>query len=244
MIWIIGGTNEARHFYQSIGDLHPYLTLATLDGLEFISGERIQVGRMNYDEMKDFVLKHQIEMIVDMSHPFADIVSKNTKKLAAECEIKYIRYLRDENIHVEEGIYVDSYEACYEVLSTLEGVFFFTVGSKHIDKFEAVRGENRFIYRMLPSEGSIKMAKDAGVHMRDLIGMLGSFSYELNLAFLNNYKADYLVTKESGENSGTDEKIKASIDLGITPIIIKRSEEEGILDMSRLEELVREAYHG
>src|SRR5699024_8261803 len=176
MIWIIGGTNEARHFYKLIGDLHPHLTLATTDGLEFISGERIQVGRMNYDEMSAFVQDHQIKVIVDMSHPFADIVSKNAKKLSAECNIKYLRYLRDENIHVEEGIYVDSYEDCYETLSKLEGVFFFTVGSKHIDKFEKVRGENRFIYRMLPSEGSIKMAKDAGVHMRDLIGMLGPFS--------------------------------------------------------------------
>src|SRR5699024_7232631 len=206
--------------------------------------ERIQVGRMNYDEMSAFVQDHQIKVIVDMSHPFADIVSKNAKKLSAECNIKYLRYLRDENIHVEEGIYVDSYEDCYETLSKLEGVFFFTVGSKHIDKFEKVRGENRFIYRMLPSEGSIKMAKDAGVHMRDLIGMLGPFSYELNLAFLKNYGANYLVTKESGENSGTDEKIRASLDLGVTPIIIKRSEEAGIHDMAHLESLVREAYHG
>lgn len=244
MIWIIGGTNEARHFYEQIHDLNPYLTLATNDGLEFISGDRVQVGRMNYEEMRDFVHKNEIKLIVDMSHPFADIVSKNAKKLAAETHIEYFRYLRDKNIHVSEGIYVDSYEECYELLSTLEGVFFFTVGSKHVDRFEAVRGDNRFIYRMLPSEASIQMAKDAGVHMRDLIGMLGPFSYELNIAFLKNYGANYLVTKESGENSGTDEKIRASLDLGITPIIIKRSEEEGIYEVDRLETLVREVANG
>jgi precorrin-6A/cobalt-precorrin-6A reductase len=56
----------------------------------------------------------------------------------------------------------------------------------------------------------------------EIIAMQGPFSYELNKALLIDYRASVLVTKESGPVGGTDNKIKAALDLGIPVILMER----------------------
>jgi precorrin-6A/cobalt-precorrin-6A reductase len=50
-----------------------------------------------------------------------------------------------------------------------------------------------------------------------------------------DYKADFVVMKDSGIAGGTINKINACIKLGITPIVIQRlTEEKGIEDIDEL----------
>lgn len=160
-----------------------------------------------------------------MSHPFAKIVSKEGRGAAEICAIPYYRHLRP----LGEGgdILFKDYASCAEYISKHKGTFYFTTGSKHSDLFQSARGENRHIYRIIPSEKSIHILREAGVEMKDMVAMLGPFDYAMNYALFKHAEADYLVTKNSGEGSGFYEKINAAKDLNMTSLVISTEGEEG-----------------
>ena len=56
------------------------------------------------------------------------------------------------------------------------------------------------------------------------------------------YGANYVIMKDSGSTGGTMEKLKACKELGITPIIIDREEEQGINTLEELENIIRQKY--
>ena len=241
MIWIIGGTSEAREIVNRIKDIDNYIvTMATDGGKEFLHSNKILIGRMNYEEMIEFSKKNKISLIVDLTHPYARIVSENAKKVANTLGIDYIRYIRDK-VDVENNIiYLQSYEEAYEYISKISGTVFFTTGSKNIGDFEKIRGNNRFIYRILPALESIEECKKYNVQMKDIVAVLGPFSKEYNKVMFEEYNPKYCVMKDSGHRGGTLEKIKACKELDIIPIVIGRGYENGIRDLNIIENIIRE----
>nr|WP_300005457.1 precorrin-6A reductase [Tissierella sp.] len=240
MIWILGGTSEARKIVERIGDLDNYLlTIATEDGREFFPSENLIVGRMSYKEMVSFAKEKRVSMIVDLTHPYAKIVSDNGEKVAEELSISYIRYVREISQWSSKAVYLSSYEETYRYLAGIKGRVFFTTGSKNIGDFEKVRGENKYTYRILPAIESLEICKVHAVHMRDIVAILGPFSLEFNKSMLKEYKAEYCIMKDSGKPGGTLEKIQACEELNITPIVIARDEEAGINNLEKIEDIIR-----
>lgn len=240
MIWIIGGTSEGREIIFRIKDLDEYIvTIATDGGKEFISTDKLIVGRMEYDEMFIFAKEYKITMIVDLTHPYAEIVSSNAKKMSKELGIKYIRYIRDKVDIMPNSIYLKNYEESYEYLSNVHGTVFFTTGSKNIGEYEEIKKDNRFIYRILPALDSIKQCIKYNVSMRDIVALLGPFSTEYNKAMFKEYEAEYCIMKDSGEKGGTMEKIQACEELGIQSIVIGRKDEIGINNLDHIEKVIR-----
>ena len=240
MIWIIAGTSEAREIIERIKDLDNYIaTIATEGGKEFINTHRLIVGRMNYEEMMNFCQDRNISLIVDLTHPYAKIVSENAKKLANALNIDYIRYVRENTKKTLGAIYLSSYEAAYEYLSNISGTVFFTTGSKNIGDFENIRNGNRFIYRVLPALDSLEECRKYNISMHDIIAVLGPFSTKYNEIMFKEYKADYVIMKDSGDKGGTMEKIKACENLDIRPIIIGRKVEKGINSLDEIEKIIR-----
>lgn len=241
MKWIIGGTRESRELLAKIKDNNNFImTIATEEGLEFFQSDKVIVGRLNREEMGDFIKSHNIDTVVDLTHPYAKIVTENAKDVCKEMGIKYIRYVRSKIKLEENEIYLDSYEDCYKYLEEIKGTVFFTTGSKNIKDFEKVRGNNRFIYRVLPALESLEICKKNKIHMKDILAILGPFSKELNKAMLKDYGADYCVMKDSGDVGGTMEKITACRELDIIPIIIGREEEKGITNLDDIVQEIKE----
>lgn len=241
MIWIIGGTSEARELIENLGNSNNYLvTIATEDGKEFFPTENLFVGRLKRDEMIEFANRNKIDLLIDLSHPYAKIVSENARDICKELGIRYVRYARERVVERGNNIYLNSYEEAYDFLSKIQGRVFFTTGSKNIRDFEKIRGENRFVYRILPALESMEICKENKINMRDIVAILGPFSKELNKAMIASYRPDYCVMKDSGQAGGTREKIKACEELGVKAIIIGREEEEGISDLKEIERLILE----
>ena len=63
---------------------------------------------------------------------------------------------------------------------------------------------------------------DLGVKIEDIIAIKGPIGYELNKAFIDEYKAKALLTKDSGERGGALEKAKAALDSNIKLIIVEK----------------------
>ena len=239
MFWIIGGTGEAAEVERQILDMDNYvITIATEEGKEFLRGSRFFVGRMDMEEMKIFCRKWEIKSILDLSHPYAQIVSENAKTVAKELKIDYYRYVRPKAISGDKEIFVEDVEGVCQYIRSLSGTFLFSTGSKNAPEFLRVRGENRFIFRVLPSEDSIRILREHGVEMKDIIAELGPFSEEQNYLTMKEKAVDYLITKDSGSVGGADEKIRAARRLGVQSIVIGRREESGI-DLGEAVRMIR-----
>jgi precorrin-6A/cobalt-precorrin-6A reductase len=238
LIWIIGGTSETADLIAKLqGRVEYIVSVATYSGKEVLKDVNVIVSRMNYHEMLDFITHNNIDLVVDMSHPYAIEVSENARKACGALGIKYLRYIRavtEDN----SALYVNSIEECVKYLSSVKGCVLFTTGMKNIKDFEKIRNNNRFIYRVLPTTFSIQECVDNNIEMRNIIAMLGPFSEELNMAVFKEYKADYVVMKDSGVEGGTPEKVSGCLKSGIIPIVIGRRREEGIFDMDKLVEMI------
>lgn len=235
MIWIIGGTSEARTLIGRLRGRKDFIvSVATYSGAEVLDGQQPVIGRLDYAGMVNFIREKSIDTVVDMSHPYALEVTKNARAASETTGAGYIRFSRRSS-DPEGCVFTASAEQCASYLEGLKGCVFFTTGTKDIRAFERVRGGNRFVYRVLPTAFSIRECMENGIRMEDIIAILGPVSEELNHSMFKAYKADYVVMKDSGEAGGTREKINACMRLGITSIVIQRQEEEkGVEDMEEL----------
>lgn len=240
MIWIIGGTSEAREVIEKFHNFDDFVvTCATDSEAEFIH-KNLVIRRMDYDGMTDFIKQRDIDLVIDLSHPYARIVSSNAKKACDYTSIKYIRYVREKTKPSDGVEYFKSLEDLIYNLKNLKGTVFFTTGSKNIKDFEAVRGDNRFIYRVLPSCASITKCSENGVKMKDIAAVLGPFSTEFNEAMFKEYGAQYVVMKDSGDNGGTFNKIEACRRLNIKAFVVERDEEDGVKSIDEIEKIIKD----
>lgn len=239
MIWIIGGTCETVELANKIrGDMEYIITAATEAEREFLDDENLLVCRMDEQKVESFIRSHAIDLVVDMSHPYASEVTKNAREAASKFNINYIRYVRKKTKDTEGSIYLDSISQCKEFLKNINGCVFFTTGSKNIKDFESVRGSNRFVYRVLPTLQSIAECQENNIMIKDIMAALGPYSEGLNAAMFKEYGADYVVMKDSGTEGGTTEKVRACRGLNIKAVIIGRHHEDGAEDIDDVINLI------
>lgn len=226
MIWIVGGTHEGDYLSKKLKDIPHIVTLGTREGLNYFKGENYIYKRLGgYEGMKEFINENEINLVIDVTHPFAVNVSKNAKAAAEAMDIPYYRYERNLSQKGEHTIEFSSYEECFQYLESWKGTLFVTTGSNRVEDFERVRGDNRFIYRGLPMVDSVTKLNNLGIHIKDIVAMVGPFNKDIDMEFIKFFDADAVVMKDSGKVGGTEEKIKAAEEMGITSFLIKREKE-------------------
>lgn len=227
MIWIIGGTSETADLIRLLDQPdNVIVTVATEAARQFIDGAGVVVRRMGLEQMVRFITEHDIQTVVDLSHPYAFEVSENAGRASLECSVRYMRFVR-QRAEPGESIRLAGIEGCMKFLKTVEGTVFFTTGSKHIGEFLSVRQNNRFVFRVLPSVESLDICNQYGLPVKDIIAALGPFSILMNRAMFSEYQADYVVMKNSGIRGGTKEKLEACRELNVIPLLIEREDETG-----------------
>ena len=111
-----------------------------------------------------------------------------------------------------------------------------TTGSKNIPEYVHIKDfKERLYLRLLPNPQMMESAIQAGIMPAHLIGMQGPFSQELNEAVIRQFNIGVLVTKESGNNGGYEEKITAALNTGTDCIVIRRPLEN---DGKKLSEII------
>lgn len=231
-ICIFGGTTEGRLFaeFLSENDIKADLYIATEYGQQFVNGLKninVHQRRIDEKEMVSLFLEKKYDFIVDATHPFAKIVSQNIINASSISGIKYMRIIRN-SIENENCSYFDTFDECVNYLKGKEGNILLTTGSKNLDEFTAIDNYRDRIYvRILPMESSLKRCIELGYLNKNIICMQGPFSKELNSAMINSIDAKYLVTKESADSGGFEDKVQACVKTGAKCLVIKKQDEEG-----------------
>lgn len=226
MIWVIGGTKDSRDFIESFPFKDKLLvTTATEYGgklLEGVKDIKVFCKRMDSLEMGQFIDENKIKKIVDLSHPYAEEVSRNAISISEEKKIDYIRFER-ENLVSEDGIVEFSeIESMMKYLESLSGKILVTLGSNNLHRFENLKNKSEIYFRILPKWEMVKKAEEFGILPKNIIAMQGPFSKELNLAMMRGLSIKYMVSKKGGDTGGEREKIESAKEIGVETILLSR----------------------
>ena len=92
---LFAGTTEGRLLYERLSarGIEMDISVATEYGKELVEplGGRIYAGRMSEEEMESAIRAGGYKAVIDATHPYADIVTKNIQRACRETETLYIR---------------------------------------------------------------------------------------------------------------------------------------------------------
>ncbi|SMC28610.1 precorrin-6A/cobalt-precorrin-6A reductase [Clostridium acidisoli DSM 12555] len=231
MIGLILGTSEGKKILSLLNKFTQdiFVSTATEYGGELLKDykyKEINTKPLDASELEKVVIENGIDVLVDASHPYAEVVTKNAVEVCKKLNIIYARYERPKTFLNDDKhvIRVKDYSELYLKMKDIEGTILNTTGSNNIDKFINMNLKNRMIHRVLPSIKVMEKCFSLRVKTEDIIAIKGPISYQLNCSFIKEYDAKAMILKDSGVQGGTDDKIKAAIDMDIKAFVIVRKD--------------------
>lgn len=243
-IVIFAGTTEGRRLSEILADagIAHTVCVATEYG-EIVMREQtdaeaagtkgqplvsLRRGRMDRQQMEEFLRNEGYEIVVDATHPYAQVVTENIRDAVKTQSSIYLRLEREisETPEAENPVvsirYFESNADCAKALENTEGNILLTTGSKELSTYCASgRLHDRLYVRILPGRESLELCMEQGIKGRQILALQGPFSTEMNAAILKQYDIHHMVTKNSGRTGGYQEKLEAAKILGIPVYVIQ-----------------------
>lgn len=231
---IFGGTTEARALVQKTEELglSVLLCLATdYDPVdwEYSSLTQFMRKRLNAEEMAQLLRAKQPSLVIDATHPYAQVVGENIRQACAGTGSKLLRILRPTVIQdgVKDFASMEELVAYLNRAENLQKTVFSTLGAKELAQLTAVKNyRERLWVRVLPYLPSLQACLDHAYLAKQTICIQGPFTKELNRALFAFSQADILLTKDSGAAGGVEAKLEAAQEAGMQILVLKRPMEE------------------
>ncbi len=227
LLLLICGTGESFALI-SVLQQHGYAVAAlTRSGYGSQLASQAELVLESWTEAQKLLEQKQFAAVIDATHPSNGEHARQLARAAAENNIVFCRYQRQETPLPESPLIlpVYSWEEAIRQAAAKSGNIFLTTGSHNLEMFiksPLLKGR-RIIVRVLPQHHIIKKCQDLGLLPRDIVAMQGPFSTRFNQAIFQAYRAGIVVTRDSGPTGGTENKIKAALALQIPVILIKRT---------------------
>lgn len=192
-------------------------------------GGTVQVFTLPPDDgsLEKLISQKKVSLVIDATHPFPGQLSAAAGRVCQNNGIPHIRFEREETKLPDDALIypVDSWSEAANMAAELGNTIFLTTGSNNLDLFlkePAIRGK-RVVVRVVPEHKILKKCQDLGLSPKDIVGLQGPFSVKFNRAIFQAYKTDVIVTRDSGRESGTDNKITAALALKLPVVLIRRA---------------------
>lgn len=233
-ILLIAGTSEARQLADQLvarGD-QVLAAVATGAGEQLLTNPALTVltGRRGQVEWQQLLMQMPPDYLVDASHPFAQAVSTNAMAAAQAAGVSYVRLERPGSVASErERVHwVEDYRQAARLADRLSrekgGRVLLTVGSNQLAVFveEITPAAQRLFARVLPTAEALQRCEQLGLGVANLLAAKGPFTLAMNLETIRLAQASVLVSKDSGDPGGVEEKLTACAQAGIDLVLIAR----------------------
>ena len=228
----MGGTSDARALALALHTAFPrtmIVATAVSDyGAQLLreqGGCVVLQGAMDTAALVAFIREKRVKVLVDATHPYAEQASVEGHRAALNAQIPYFRYERPSSgIAAGDGVYyAPDFQAAAKTSAGLGKTIFLTIGTRHLREFmAALPPEKNVVARVLPDESSLRVCRDLGLSPAEIVALQGPVSKELNKALFAEYRANVVVSKESGVVGGTPEKVAAARELKIPMVLVRR----------------------
>jgi precorrin-6A/cobalt-precorrin-6A reductase len=230
-ILVMAGTKEGKEIARILSDQGHIIYESRISHYDS-GGPKEEQGviritqPLSYEKIIELAKEKDIGLVVDATHPYAVNASKNAISACQNLGIRYIRYEREATDLPQSPFVfpVKNYDEAASRAFSLGKRIFLTIGSRQLKSFVelARRSQASLIVRVLPWEDSIKICRSYGLSPDQILAMQGPFSKELNLALFKEYKAEVIVSKNTGPEGGFKAKLDAALELKIPIVVIER----------------------
>jgi precorrin-6A/cobalt-precorrin-6A reductase len=232
MIIVLAGTSEGREITNLLLEAGwPVLASVTSEFGELLLQKQgvlnIVKGVLKKEGLIDLIKNFNASFLVDATHPFAVAISREAIEAAHDTQIEYLRLERKAGRLPDDPLVIPirALEELEDYLSTGKRVFS-TLGSKNIPAIMPIirRKKAELIVRVLPSSKVLESCEELGLNPGQIIAMQGPFSRILNMELFKQYKAEIIISKDSGPAGGLDAKIEAAREMEVPILVWARPE--------------------
>ncbi len=222
MILIFGGTTEGRaavEVLDTAGREYYYSTRGFGQQIECSHGIHI-VGGMEATAMASFCLQHEIRLLVDAAHPFAEKLHQNIASVSEKLHIPVVRYERIYPPRNPRWIWCDTYSDAVDWLENQQIKNLLALsGVQTIPKLKDWWSKHPSWFRVLNRQESIDLALSYGFPKERLAFFDAN---ETEGLLIESLQPDAILTKESGLSGYFTTKEDIAAEKGIPLIVIKR----------------------
>lgn len=241
---LFGGTSDSTAILKLLKekDIPVTSSVVTDYGKHLASqfGQPVIQGRLTAEEMVSFIKINKVDEIIDATHPFAEIVSKEAMKAAELAGISYIRFERESTTDLSGAIVVHSIQEAIQMMNEKRyKTVYLGTGSKTLHLFVDGLQESRIVVRVLPTSEVLMVCEELGLVADQIDAIKAPFSKDCNKELIRRSHAEAFVSKESGTIGGIREKVDACKELGVDCIIISRP----LVDYSKVVSNIEELAH-
>lgn len=215
-ILLLGGTTEALRLARRLGP-EAFYSLAGLGRVPDDLTCRVRVGGFGGAEgLVAFIASEGIELLLDLTHPYAAQISQNAAR-AAEIAGVPCWALRRPGWQPGPGDDwrgVDDWQALIRALAPFERPFF-TSGREPLAHLHEIPAHQHWTVRCLQAEPATPRA--------EVIGARGPFSLDEERALFARLRCDVLVSKNSG-GASTEPKLQVARELCLPVLLLRRPE--------------------
>ncbi|MFE9255614.1 cobalt-precorrin-6A reductase [Streptomyces sp. NPDC006879] len=220
-VLVLGGTTEARTL---AGLLHSRGERVTSSLAGRVASPRLPAGEVRIGGfggpagLARWLREHQVDALIDATHPFADTISSNAARAAATAHVPLLA-LRRPGWVAEPGDHwhpVGSLEEAAAVLPDLGERIFLTSGRMGLAAFAGPElATSWFLLRCVdPPEPPLP------ARLRVLLDR-GPFTLDGERELLAAHRVEVLVTKDSG-GAATAPKLQAAREAGVPVVLVRR----------------------
>ena len=222
MILVFGGTTEGRRAVEVLeeaGTTYYYSTLSDGQKIDLVHGVHL-TGGMEVPEMIACCREHDIRLIVDAAHPFAEDLHRNLLFLAKHIQAPIIRYNRIYPPHDNDLIWCKDFD---DAIHQLE--------ENHVERLLALTGvgtigrlsafwkkHDTCWFRILNRRASHFVAKANRFPEERLVYYETDDTSDL----IRDLHPQAIITKESGLSGGFTEKVEAARQAGVKVFVVER----------------------
>jgi precorrin-6A/cobalt-precorrin-6A reductase len=215
-ILLLGGTTEALHLARRLGPESIY----SLAGLGRVPDDlpcEVRVGGFGGAEgLAAFIREQGIELLLDLTHPYAAQISANAAQAAALSGVACWA-LRRPGWQAGEGDdwrEVDDWNGLVAALHNFSRPFF-TLGREPLEHLHEIPPHQYWTVRCLTAQEAVPRA--------EIIGARGPFALDEERALFARLGTDVLISKNSGSQS-TEPKLQVARELGLPVLLLRRPE--------------------
>lgn len=229
-ILILGGTEQARDLADHL-QAHPDLTVTmslagrTQDPLPYAAPSR-KGGFGGVDGLVAYLREAKIDLLIDATHPFATVISRNAAMAAARTGITAWRLSRPEwqREAGDQWITADDHGSAITALGTKPARVLLAIGRQEVWRYQCAPQHFYLIRSIEPVD------ENALPPHAEVILARGPFLALDEQALLEAYKIETIVTKNSGGKASYG-KIEAARALSVPVIIIRQPESTDIAEV-------------
>jgi precorrin-6x reductase len=230
MILLLGGTHEGREIAEILNALgHPYVLSVTTSlgyDLYHTTAGNCIIKKFTPEALSTYIKAEGIHLIIDATHPHAEVIKTNARVSALEHDILYWRFERKTEGTLPRNVSISKYTSISKAILSLKEIVrddekLLITGTKHIPEFLATFKKSQCVFRIMPGEDSMAICMANGVPIENIIAIKAPCSLEMNRCIFKDFNINYFVFKNSGRGSAFKSNIEALEDTAVKGVIIE-----------------------